>query len=116
MVNRRISEKDLVDPAVRLIAEYGDPEAGITISDLSPLLRAYFRPSYIDLKILMNRRDDRLSQVIRNLVSHRTLVRAGLATFQVRQGKAGAYVLTERGWHRALELLGGPGTPKGRTA
>ncbi len=94
----RIKEGDLVDPALRLIAEFGDPDLGLEISVLAKKLRLVLHPSKEDLEILESRKDDRLSQVIRNLVSHRTLEKKGLAKY--RKGTAytrGSFVLTELG-------------------
>lgn len=111
MVNARIKETDLIDPAVALIAKYGDPEYGLEISVLSKKLREIINPAPEDLLPLKGRKDDRLSQVIRNLVSHRTLEKRGLARY--RKGLAltrGSYVLTEIGkasvkqaWARKLK-------------
>lgn len=111
MVNGRTREVDLVDPAVALIAKFGDVEYGLEISVLAKKLREIIRPTAYDLVPLKGRNDDRLSQVIRNLVSHRTLERRGLATY--RKGSSltrGSYVLTETGkasvkpsWARKLK-------------
>ncbi|WP_150129967.1 hypothetical protein [Sinorhizobium sp. RAC02] len=98
MVNERTLEADLVDPAIALISRYGDIENGLEISVLAKKLREIIRPKPADLAQLKGRKDDRLSQVIRNLVSHRTLEKRGLATY--RKGEAltrGCYVLTELG-------------------
>jgi len=98
MVNNRTSEADLVDPAVAIIAMFGDVENGLEIAVLGKKLRDAIHPTEFDLLPLKGRKDDRLSQVIRNLVSHRTLERRGLATY--RKGEAltrGSYVLTELG-------------------
>ncbi|MDQ0997757.1 hypothetical protein QFZ34_002939 [Phyllobacterium ifriqiyense] len=94
----RIRENDLIIPALRLIAAFGDSEFGLESTVLAKKLREIVRPSAEDREILGGRKDDKLSQVIRNLVSHRTLERKGLAKY--RKGTAytrGAYVLTELG-------------------
>jgi hypothetical protein len=99
MVNvDRAKETDLILPALRLIARFGDSELGLETSVLQKKLRSMLVPSAEDLEILAGRRDDRLSQVIRNLVSHRTLEKKGLAVY--RRGTAfvrGSYVLTSLG-------------------
>ncbi|WCK02200.1 hypothetical protein [Agrobacterium tumefaciens] len=98
MVNERIKESDLIDPAIALIAKFGDIENGLEISVLAHKLRSIVNPTEADLLSLKNRKDDRLSQVIRNLVSHRTLEKRGLAIY--RKGDAltrGSYILTELG-------------------
>jgi hypothetical protein len=94
----RTKEADLIDPTLALIAKYGDPEYGLEISVLAKKLRELIKPSSEDLLPLKGRTDDRLSQVIRNLVSHRTLEKRNLAVY--RKGTAltkGSYVLTELG-------------------
>ncbi len=99
MVNEvRIKERDLIAPALRIIAEFGDAEFGLESAVLAKKLRESLQPSQDDLEILEGRKDDRLSQVIRNLVSHRTLEKKGLAKY--RKGTAytrGSYVLTDLG-------------------
>ena len=55
-------------------------------------------PTEEDLMPLKNRTDDRLSQVLRNLISHRTLERKGLATYYRDPiTNEGFYRLTEKG-------------------
>ena len=99
MVNAmRTKESDLIDPALALIAKYGDEELGLEISVLAKKLRQIITPTAEDLLPLKGRKDDRLSQVIRNLVSHRTLEKQGLATYRVGEALTrGSYVLTEIG-------------------
>jgi len=95
----RVLERDLLEPAVEIIAKFGDPDHGLAISEMAPLLRNRFTPSAQDLEQLRNRLDDRLSQIIRNLVSHRTLEKEGLAVFVKENGAhRGRYVLTPYGW------------------
>jgi hypothetical protein len=99
MVNEsRIRERDLVLPVLQLIAEFGDPDMGLPIADITKELRKRMKLSAADREILKDRKDDRFSQVVRNLVSHRTLEKEGLAAYQ-RGGPfgKGAYVLTPKG-------------------
>lgn len=99
-LNRKINmsrtrEADLIRPALRLIAKC--PE-GLSSSELRRQLRMSITASPEDLEKLKNRNDDRLSQVLRNLISHRTLERRGLATFQKDQITGeGFYRITEKG-------------------
>lgn len=73
------SESDLVVPAVVIIA--ANPE-GITTTELSKQLRERLEPSGDDLTLLAGRNDDKFSQKARNLKSHNTLEKKGLATFK----------------------------------
>jgi hypothetical protein len=98
---KRIFERDLVQPALEVIREFGHPEQGLSISDLAPRLRDKLTPSEGDLIILRNRNDDRLSQIIRNLVSHRKLEREGLAVYYRSGRGAGLYILTDQGRSKA---------------
>jgi hypothetical protein len=72
------SEADLVVPALEEIRQH---PAGITTSDLLAALRRSLRPTGDDLILLDGRNDDRFSQKVRNLKSHNTLERRGLAAF-----------------------------------
>lgn len=104
MVNERIRERDLIEPVLKLIAEFGSDEEGLDVTRLDPLLRSRLKLSSGDMEMLKDRGDDRFSQVVRNLVSHRTLERAGLAEYRRRQGnRRGAYVLTPKGRARLLK-------------
>src|SRR5258706_3366386 len=67
----RISESDLILPALYIINQYPD----VTTTDLSMELRNIFNPTGEDAKILHGRSDDKFSQIVRNLVSHHTLDR-----------------------------------------
>lgn len=91
-----ISEKDLIAPAVMIMARDEFLHDGITIKDLSPKLRDALQPSGHDLQTIPNRKDDVFSQKVRNLVSHRTLVKLGLADYRMRFGR-GRYLITEKG-------------------
>jgi len=73
------SESDLVVPAVGIIAANPD---GITTTELSKHLRQRLEPSGDDLTLLAGRTDDKFSQKVRNLKSHNTLEKKGLATFK----------------------------------
>jgi hypothetical protein len=99
MVNgNRIRERDLVLPVVQLIAEFGERDFGLPISEITRQLRKRLPLSDADQAILKGRKDDHFSQVVRNLVSHRTLEKEGLAEY--RKGGPfgkGAYVLTLKG-------------------
>jgi predicted HNH restriction endonuclease len=91
------SESDLVVPAVAIIARHPD---GIDTTDLLHRLRVELKPSGDDLTILANRNDDKFSQKVRNLKSHETLEKKGLATFT-----EGKYHITPDGEKFALDGL-----------
>ena len=81
-IRGRITERDLVIPALRAAAQR--PGGYISTTDLSRELEEYFQPSGEDAAILDGRRDSRFSQIVRNLKSHKntrtSMFRAGLAT------------------------------------
>lgn len=65
----RIREKHLIIPALQAAASR--PEGFISTSDLIQELRELFNPTGDDAKMLEGRADDRFSQIVRNLISHR---------------------------------------------
>jgi hypothetical protein len=77
------SESDLVMPALDYLA--GNP-GGLTTTDLIDRLTAALDPDGADAEILANRQDTHFSQKVRNLVSHRTLVNQGWATYDEGTG------------------------------
>lgn len=95
----RTLERELITPALQLIALYGTKDFGLEVGELRQRLRAQITPTAEDLLVLAGRSDDRLSQVIRNLVSHRTLERRGLARYRKDATTGAAYYnLTPLGW------------------
>ena len=66
-----ITEKELIDPAIKIIKDYGNN--GISTSDLIKELRLILKPTGEDTKQLKGRADDKFSQKVRNLKSHRKL-------------------------------------------
>lgn len=94
----RTREINLIMPALRLLKECQDPNQGLSTFDLRRQLRMSIEPTAADLEPLKNRADDRLSQVLRNLISHRTLERKGLATYYRDPiTNEGFYRLTKKG-------------------
>lgn len=93
----RTLENDLVIPALKILADSEHPEVGMPTTELAKKLREQIEPTEEDLESLQGRNDDRLSQVIRNLVSHRTLERRGLATYYINP-------LTGRGHYRLTAM------------
>jgi hypothetical protein len=65
----RITEKDLYVPALRAMARRQN--GYISTADLIDELRAELGPTGEDLEILDNRQDDRFSQKVRNIKSHK---------------------------------------------
>lgn len=98
MTVNRTREGDLIDPVLRLILKHRDESGGLDITKIDRLLREQIALTEIDKTILKGRKDDKFSQVVRNLVSHRTLERDGLAEYR-NDGtfKRGAYYLTIKG-------------------
>lgn len=66
----RISEADLLMPTLRLLA--ARPNGALTTSDLIVELEAVMQPQGEDAEILEGRQDTRFSQIVRNMVSHKT--------------------------------------------
>jgi 5-methylcytosine-specific restriction endonuclease McrA len=91
---KRISEKDLISPSLLAMQQNG---GSITMSELISKLRSSLRPTGRNLAILDGRQDDHFSQIVRNLVSHRTLVKLGYAKYTKKNGAEGLLTLTIKG-------------------
>lgn len=74
------TETDLIIPALALLAEAG--AAGLTTSEIIEKLTDGLELSEDDLRILSGRNDSHFSQQVRNLVSHKTLTKKNLATYE----------------------------------
>jgi len=72
-------EDDIVIPSLYVIRNAED--GTISTTDLIKELRRHLRLSERDKEILQGRKDDRFSQTVRNLVSHKKLVNQGYAEF-----------------------------------
>jgi len=75
-----ISEAELILPSLFLLNEAEN--RALSTTELSLALRELLKPTDDDLAILKNRKDDKFSQKVRNLVSHNTLQRLGYAHFE----------------------------------
>ena len=73
------SEEDLILPSLKIIQDHG--QYGLSTSNLVSLLREELKPTGEDLEILQNRPDDKFSQKVRNLKSHKTLEKKNYAEF-----------------------------------
>jgi len=96
----RVSEPDLVLPALYVIAD----KPGISTAELIGELTRIFRPAGEDAEILQGRSDTKFSQMVRNLVSHNTLEGEGyVRSFEGEQRRSGRrFELIEAG-ERVLE-------------
>ena len=68
------TEDQLIFPSLKII---NNSKYGIPTSELIKNLREELQPNGEDLKILINRNDDKFSQKVRNLRSHKTLEKLG---------------------------------------
>jgi hypothetical protein len=66
----RVSEADLLIPTLRKLAS--QPNGRMTTSRLILELETLFNPSGEDAEILEGRHDTHFSQIVRNMVSHKT--------------------------------------------
>jgi hypothetical protein len=81
-IARRLSEPDLILPALLVLDEAHGP---LSTTQLNERLRRLLKPSGEDLEILAGRQDDKFSQKVRNLRSHQTLEAPGYATYESRR-------------------------------
>lgn len=72
-----LSENQLVVPA--LLAMLNSPNGSILTSDLIDHISGQFALDNQDLSPLLNRNDEKYTQIVRNLKSHKTFVKKGLA-------------------------------------
>lgn len=75
----RISESDLILPALYCI--HNAAQGTLNTTALMQCLRDLLQPSGADIEILSQRNDDKFSQKVRNLRSHKTLERLGLCAY-----------------------------------
>lgn len=84
-MNNRISEKDVVFPALLLLAQakvhLKNPNIPSAFLKKSIFDNIEDNLSDADLEPLKNRNDTKVDQVIRNLVSNKTLVKSGFASY-----------------------------------
>src|SRR3989344_3789365 len=85
----RYTESDLVSPTLEILLKF--PE-GANTSFLIKELTERLKPEGEDIEILSGRKDTNFSQKVRNLKSHNTLTRKGLAKY-----KNGTFIITQKG-------------------
>lgn len=83
------TENELILPALHFIK--ANP-TGVTTAELQTQLHEVFNPTGDDITLLSSRNDTKFSQKVRNLKSHNTLERHGLALYD-----EGKYYLTSAG-------------------
>jgi len=98
----RITERELILPAlwVMSLAE----GRTVSTSELMQRLRDILQPLGEDLSILAGRNDDKFSQKVRNLRSHKTLEGLGFAAYE-QHGKNGYWTITKNGRNYLNEKL-----------
>jgi hypothetical protein len=74
----RIAERELILPSLLILSN--SKSGKISTSSLIDKLRELLRPTGEDTRLLVGRQDDKFSQKVRNLVSHKTLERDNYAT------------------------------------
>lgn len=84
-----ITESDLVIPALQILVSHNE---GINTTYLIKALEKEIKPKGKDAEIIKGRQDTYFSQKVRNLKSHDTLTKKGLATYE-----KGIYKITKKG-------------------
>ena len=79
MLMTNYSESDLFPTALQILKLHPD---GIDTQNLVKQMRIRLKPNGEDVIVLANRNDDRFSQKVRNLKSHKTLEKKNFAIFQ----------------------------------
>ena len=107
----KITEADIVSPCLLLLAQAASAGyEGLTTGQLRTLVRQVLVLSEGDQQQLAGRKDAKIDQVIRNLISHGTLTKTGFAQYQTPVGgrEQSRLVLTEAGWRDVAVLDGRP--------
>jgi hypothetical protein len=92
----RVSESDLLIPTLRKLA--AQPNGKMSTSRLILELELMFEPSGDDAKIIRGRRDTHFSQIVRNMVSHKTVPGNIIAEgFAIHLGLRNGMEITESG-------------------
>ncbi|MBC8333969.1 MAG: hypothetical protein ISR59_08360 [Anaerolineales bacterium] len=91
----RISEADLILPALFVISE----NPGITTSILLQKLNQILKPTGEDAEILSGRSDTKFSQIVRNIRSHKTLENMEYVTYSSGESRrtGGNFNITAKG-------------------
>jgi len=90
----RIGERDLILPTLWCL--YNAENRTLSTTELQVLLRQIMQPIGEDLEILAGRSDDKFSQKVRNLRSHKTLESFDFARYENRDNN-GFWTITEKG-------------------
>ena len=98
-MEERIWEKDLLLPALKIINDAWNN--WISTTELSDNLRTLLNPSGEDLQILKWRADDKFSQKVRNLKSHKTLEKKGFVRCESSNETSKFYITEE--WKQYLQ-------------
>ena len=86
----KISEAELILPSLYIMSLRRDGK--ITTSELISELRVMLKPDAENQEILKKRKDDKFSQIVRNLVSHKTLTTLSYAIYE-----NGTFTITDAG-------------------
>jgi hypothetical protein len=98
----RTGEKAIAKPALFILATLEMAMQGpVPMTTLRRALRSVLPKSEEDLAILKNRKDARIDQVIRNLISNQTLTKEGW----IKRHDTGAMSLTNAGYSVVLDPL-----------
>lgn len=81
-------ENDIIPMVMKILQRRGSVTTSYLVANVPDMLPL----TPVDKEILRSRNDARITQIIRNLISHRTLERRGLATY-----RDGANFITKKG-------------------
>lgn len=66
-INKKMGEHKIEYPVLLILNDYGP----LTTSELKEHFRKFTNPSGVNLTPLLNRNDEAIDQIVRNIVSHR---------------------------------------------
>lgn len=93
MEERRVKEKEIIKPALRIIKD----KPGINTSELIKELQKIVELYPGDKEILSGRTDTKFSQIVRNLISHRENNKFGKCIYSQQVGRNVGFYINEKG-------------------
>lgn len=68
MIFKKMGEYDIEFPILTILSRY---PKGLTTTELKQMFKSFSQPAGVNLKDLVNRNDQAIDQIVRNIVSHR---------------------------------------------
>lgn len=100
MISKKMGEFDIEYPILSILSDYGE----LTTSELKKHFRDFTAPSGINLMPLLNRNDEAIDQIVRNIVSHRNDSSNNMIYRELIDYSSGVLSITSKGKEYLREL------------